>query len=220
MSYIDSNNNIIPQNTENVSLKIGKHQQVVVQDIEKEAKPNFIMVGSGVEINGKVNSMDYTKVLLDMTKDEGFIFKLLIDNREVPNAYKPYSLSNYTNINAQIFTATERKRLSLGYIGLRNKNVVIRVSKGRYLINPALVISNVDGYATQFRIDYLQHSRMYYRKALAKVVKEEVEEPLDRVTQKDIDLLGDGAFTQMIELGFRPNTPIDEQWEIYNKIKE
>jgi len=107
-------------------------------------KPAFIMVGSGNKDkeNKGTYSMDYTKELLNMTKPEGFMFGLLMENRTVPDARLPYIKINETYIDNSKLTQTEKKYVAKAYKILREKDLIVRIRREHYIINPRLVISN------------------------------------------------------------------------------
>ena len=109
-------------------------------------KPAFIMVGSGNKDkeNKGTNSINYTKELLNMTKPEGFMFGLLMENRTVPDARLPYLKINETYIDNSKLTQTEKKYVAKAYKILREKDLIVRTRRQHYIINPRFVISNDD----------------------------------------------------------------------------
>ena len=142
MSKIDSSNDIIPEEIRNVNVALLKGQKLNITDKVYIDKPPFILVAHcnrGVQLN-------YTKELLAMTPQEGFVFDILMDNRLAPFSKKQWIRSNYSSIDNSILTASEKKKVYEGYKRLRAKNLVVRVSRGKYLINPELVITSDDLY--------------------------------------------------------------------------
>jgi hypothetical protein len=121
---------------ESVSISIGK---------KRTSKPSFMMVGNGnYETKNNGQSMDYTKELLNMSKPEAAMFLLLMENRLTPDIRKPRSRSNYTFIDNKALDGKARRQIVAAYKILRAKDLVVRVQRGRYLINPRLVISSDD----------------------------------------------------------------------------
>ncbi len=105
-------------------------------------KPAFIMVGNGnKDKNGRgTHSMDYTKELLNMTAPERFMFGLLMDNRMTFDKDKPHIKSNHIYIDNHNLSATEKRYLSIAYKKLREKNIIVRIRRQHYIINPRMVI--------------------------------------------------------------------------------
>jgi len=136
----------------NITIPKGKKLKIGFEN-EQVSKPSYIMVGSGYITHKGTQSMDYTKELLAMTPQEGFVFNLLIDNRDVPNEAKPYIKSNYSYIDNSKLTKSEKKKVYEGYKRLKSKDLVIRIKRGHYLINPKLVISN-DSFWEKEMLDY------------------------------------------------------------------
>ena len=152
MDEIGSSDIIISENTYKETEKgmyvgdipKGKKLNMSLEDISR--KPAFMMVGTGnKDKNNKgTNSMDYTKELLDMTKPEGFMFGLLMENRISPENKPEYIKTNQTYIDNKTLTATEIKYVGKAYRLLRNKDLIVRTHREHYIINPRLVISNDD----------------------------------------------------------------------------
>ncbi len=114
--------------------------------VKQNHKPSFIMCGSGNGIENKgTYSMDYTEMLLGLSKPAGFMFGLLMKNRlaEEDNygVQSKYKKRNLTFIVSKHMTSPEKKSLTKGYKELLAKDMVVRVKRGWYIINPRLVIS-------------------------------------------------------------------------------
>jgi hypothetical protein len=137
---------IISDSEKNVNITLKQNQTLEIRNAASVRKPSYIMVASGYN-TGK--SMNYTKELLAMTSQEAFVFDILMDNRDTPYLDKPYIKSNYTYIDNSTLTKNEKKKVYEGYKRLRSKDLVIRISRGKYLINPKLVITNDDLYVTE-----------------------------------------------------------------------
>ena len=84
--------------------------------------------------------MDYTEELLNMTKPEGFMFKLLMKNRKNVDDFG-YKKSNITHIDNSTLTESEKQYIKIAYKLLRGKDLVVRYKRGHYIINPRLVVS-------------------------------------------------------------------------------
>ena len=145
MDHIDSHDDIIPQNTRTVNINLNANQTFKVETKKYVFKPSYIQVGSGyvTDKTKRGYSMDFTEELLNMTPQEGFVFKLLMSNRECPDITKDFYKTNRSYIDSSTLTKSEKKKVYEGYTRLASKNLVIRISRGTYMINPRLVISNV-----------------------------------------------------------------------------
>jgi len=144
MDQIDSKNTSIPEDARNVNITLASNQVFTVSDIQYTSKPSFIMVASGIG-----DTLDYTKELLHMTSQEAFVFELLMDNRIIPDYTKPYIKSNHSHIDNSLLSKSEKKKVYEGYKRLHAKDLIVRLSRGKYLINPKLVITNDAFYATE-----------------------------------------------------------------------
>ena len=151
MWTIDSSSSIITEQSRNVNVELAPNQELVILDKNYIKKPSFIMVASGYGDT----IMDYTKELLAMTPQEAFMFNLLMDNRKTPDISKPYIRSNYSTILGSTLTDAEKKKIYVGYKRLASKNLITRVKREHYLINPQLVITNDSLYEKEL-IDYLR----------------------------------------------------------------
>jgi hypothetical protein len=133
--------------TRNVNIELRCNQRLQITDTKYRPKPSYIMVASGF----KRGTMNYTKELLAMDKQEAFLFDILMDNRNSPDESKPYIRSNYTYVDSSLLTKSEKKKVYEGYKKLYGKGLIVRVSRGKYLINPNLVITNDDLYVKELK---------------------------------------------------------------------
>ncbi len=117
----------------------------VVQD-----KPSYQMIGRGTMSHKlKVKSIDLLQAVADMTSDEKFCFfqikdKIVFDpyklRTDVKNKSGDYDYQ--IRIYSKNYTQTQRNMFSRGYKRLREKDIVRRVKRGTYMINPAGLIPN------------------------------------------------------------------------------
>ena len=115
---------------------------IAISKKRSRSKPSFMMVGTGnKETKNDGQSMDYTEELLNMTKPEAAMFSLLMKNRDTPDFTKPRSRSNFTYIDNKNLDEKEKRQIVKAYKLLRDKDLIVRVKRGQYLINPRLVIS-------------------------------------------------------------------------------
>ena len=151
MSKIDSYTDIIPQEPRNVNIILQPNESLEIKSKTYTKKPSYIMVASGYG----AHNMDYTKELLAMTPQEAFVFNLLMDNRDMPDLSRTYIKSNHTYIDNSLLSKSEKKKVYEGYKRLHSKNLVIRIARGKYLINPQLVITNDELYKTEI-VEYMK----------------------------------------------------------------
>ena len=141
--------------THQIVLPAGK--KLVVEN-DGKMKPSFIMVGSGNKNKeSRAHSMDYTEELLNMTKPEGFMFKLLMKNRNNVDEFG-YKKSNITHIDSSTLNVTEKQYIKIAYKTLREKDLVVRYKRGSYIINPRLVVSQ----------DNWEREELLYKEACSK----------------------------------------------------
>ncbi len=147
MNEIDSRNDIIADNVFSDTEKrlylsgIPDGHTARIAITKNGSKPAFMMVGNGNKdkANKGTRSMDYTKELLNMTKPEGFMFGMLMDNRKITGEH---TRSNETHIHNNALNGTQRGYITKAYPMLRGKDLIVRTRREHYIINPRLVISN------------------------------------------------------------------------------
>ena len=106
------------------NLKLG--EELVISTRKTTKKPRFTMIG---------NDMKSLDLIAQFTKPEAFTFIHLKDNRDYE--------SNIVEFSTAGLTATEKVVFSKGYKALEEKNLIIRIKKGRpsiYLFNPDFII--------------------------------------------------------------------------------
>jgi len=127
----------------------GKKLKVSIDDEDPTptTRPAFMQVGNGLGSKKKGrHSMNYTKMLLGLSKPAGFLFDLIMDGRlpYVDSITGVVSLVQFHNVaitQTKGLTSSERNYITAGYKELVEKDMVIRQKRGRYVINPRLVIS-------------------------------------------------------------------------------
>ena len=142
MVETDSSSNSIAEEMMNVNITIGKNQHLKLIDSTNVTKVGFEMHGNGIS----KGSFNYTKELLKMGADEAFLFDLIMDSRMVPNIHAPFIKSNYSQVDSSKLTKRQKKQLYEGYKTLSIKKLVVRVARGKYLINPKLVVTDNEMY--------------------------------------------------------------------------
>ena len=124
-------------------------EDIVISKVRrtKETKPAFMTVGNGFGSKRRgSNSMNYTKMLLGLGKPAGFLFDLIMDGRlpyvnSITGITSTVQFHNVAVVNSKEFSSTEKQYVTKGYKELLEKGMVVRQARGRYVINPRLVIS-------------------------------------------------------------------------------
>jgi len=82
----------------------------------------------GKSMFGKYAGYPYEETLISLNANEAKVYKWLLDSYE----YK----TGLSTLNTQAMNPSDKVTLTRGYTGLRNRNLVKRVKKFTYLINP------------------------------------------------------------------------------------
>jgi len=111
-----------------------------------KSKPSFMLVGNGIGSTSKgTHSMDYTETLLGLSKAGrdmfGNLFKNRLDEEDASGFPVPFKKRNICYLDRKGMTEREVKNLTKGYKELADKDVVVRIKRGWYVINPRLIIS-------------------------------------------------------------------------------
>jgi len=142
-------------NTESISTYSLEEDKVIIntQELSKNtevrvytkpiynAKPSFTMIGDGY-MNNKhkdiAKSIDLLNEVANMTSAEKFCFFIIKNN---------IHYDNYTNtmiyqvkVAPYLFSNTDKALFLRGFTLLKNKNLVRRISKSVYMINPNALI--------------------------------------------------------------------------------
>ena len=130
---------MIPEETLNtgkipVLMYISPGEQVMVEEKQKRAtKPNYFMIGNGTMNKHKIYGIDLLKELANSTKAEQFLLLAIKDGICYGNDYSPI-------VKVIPETETQRQYIKLGYKSLLARELVIRVKKAHYMINPNALI--------------------------------------------------------------------------------
>ena len=120
-------------NTENNShiaylkLEIDERLQVV-KDVKK-VKPNYFMVGNGTMNRNKIFGIDLLRELANASKAGQFLLLAIKDGIVYGNGYHPV-------VKVLGTTKYEKNLLSEGYRELFERDLVRRVKRSHYMINP------------------------------------------------------------------------------------
>ena len=120
-----------------IYLEAGK--KIVVQDDTSHKDIPYYKIGNG-KTNRQGTSMNLIQLMADMTKPEQVMMKLLESNLDMwnPNAM------NCVYIRLQDLSSTEAQYIKRAYPLLESKNLVKRVKRGLYMLNPEAIIPPVN----------------------------------------------------------------------------
>ena len=127
----------IPQGSLNenkvaVTVYINPGEQVGVTKIAKK-KPNYFMVGNGTMNKNRVYSVDLLRELANSTKAEQYLLLAIKDGINYENGYAPI-------VKVIGDTSTAKQYIKNGYKSLYERNLVVRVKKSHYMINPNALV--------------------------------------------------------------------------------
>lgn len=130
---------IVPEETLNtgkipVLMYISPGEQVTVEEKQKRAtKPNYFMIGNGTMNKHKIYGIDLLKELANSTKAEQFLLLAIKDGICYGNDYSPI-------VKVVGETKYQQNMITEGYKSLSARELVIRVKKSHYMINPNALI--------------------------------------------------------------------------------
>lgn len=129
--------NSIPQENLNqnkvaVTVYINPGEQVGVTKVAKK-QPNYFMIGNGTMNKNKVCSIDLLRELANSTKAEQYLLLAIKDGINYENGYAPI-------VKVIGNTSTAKQYIKSGYKSLYERNLVVRVKKAHYMINPNALI--------------------------------------------------------------------------------
>ena len=100
----------------------------------------YYKMGNGRQTS-KGTSMDLVHEMSKMSKPELWLFDLIISKFD--NKYEDYyhdDFINQVNLSSKHMTGTEKKYLTSGYKLLNSKDIIRKVRRGRYMVNPRIII--------------------------------------------------------------------------------
>ena len=122
-----------------VSLTVDAGDKVFVETyVEKRYKSKFIPYwrvnqGNSYRSSNRMSTMD---MIRNLTDSEYWLFKLIAEGMDLS--------TNIATIRGKELSKTEKRRLLRGYKGCRTKDLVRRVKREYYMINPAVFLTKSD----------------------------------------------------------------------------
>jgi len=111
---------------------------VTSEKLHKHAIPPFQPIGREGISKHKIEGLNAASILKNMTGKSGWLFWLLVE-------HKGYE-TNICNLNHVDLSATESKRLPRARVQLRDAHLIRYLGKGRYLINPKVILPSFKYY--------------------------------------------------------------------------
>ena len=102
----------------------------------KRVVPNYYRVGNGTMNKYQVKSIDLIDVVIASSKAGQFLIQKIKAGMNWDNSYH-----FVTKINSSLLTSTEKQYLAIGYKELEAIDIVRRVKRGHYMLNPNALIS-------------------------------------------------------------------------------
>lgn len=99
----------------------------------KQVRPNFMMVGNGTMNNKDIGSIDFLEEIVNSTKAEQFLLMSIKNGINYCNSYSPV-------VKVIGSTKYEQNLITAGYKSLLARNLVRRIKKSYYMINPNALI--------------------------------------------------------------------------------
>ena len=136
-----SNNSIANDNLKvavTVYIEPGLETVSVTSDKKvKQIRPNFMMVGNGTMNNKDIGSIDFLEEIVNSTKAEQFLLLSIKNGINYGNSYSPI-------VRVIGSTKYEQNLITAGYKSLLARNLVRRVKKSNYMINPNAIITDYE----------------------------------------------------------------------------
>ena len=126
ISGVESSANITPQ--KGTRLIVTQEADAPIE--QKKPRPHYNIIGSGMKTR-YFQSYPYEETLLDLSKPEAWFFRII---------FKAWGQDGYSDISHIKFTPTEKAVASAAFKKLKERDLVRRVKKQVYLINPCAKI--------------------------------------------------------------------------------
>lgn len=129
------------ENNSITQVHLNPGEKLIKQSDKQITKPHFNMIGTGrIFMNSKrLPAVDLLKEMANMTAGESFTFLHLRDSIIYDHKEKEYEL--YIPIKQTEFTTYQKKLFKLGAKSLIERDLIRRVKRGTYMINPMAVIA-------------------------------------------------------------------------------
>ena len=122
-------------NTNKLDALKKNEKYIITREKENKNKPQFLMIGKGVNMKNENMAVDLLKEVSQMNTNEKTAFFAIRDAMD----YNDDTLSNIC-VDQKNYTPYQKKVFKLGVNGLIGKKLIARVKRGIYQVNPYAVI--------------------------------------------------------------------------------
>jgi hypothetical protein len=109
--------------------------EVLVKKKIANRSPNYFRIGNGTMNKHKIESINLLEEAMNATKPAQWLLKSIIKGIEYGNDYNPV-------VEVKAVTEVDKVYLKKGYAELSSKDLVRRIKRGHYMINPNALIPN------------------------------------------------------------------------------
>ncbi len=115
-----------------INLKSSEELIITKRNMTRVRIPMFHMIGRKSKPSGHLTAVPLLEMVLNFNKEEQWFFGLLWGKMDI--------ITNECDLSDMECTVTDTNRKSRAYISLKEKNLVKRIRKGVYMINPLAAI--------------------------------------------------------------------------------
>ncbi len=118
-------------------LNFDKDMRYVIQEERRvsSSKPPYQLIGRG-QRNATGSSMNAIQLMMEMSSSEQFLFSKVESHMDYKSCVGSCTIAR--------FTQSEKQRVKLGYKKLRVKDILRRIKREHYMINPDFIVPNED----------------------------------------------------------------------------
>lgn len=109
----------------------------VIKNQERMKKPNYFMIGNGTMNKHKIYGIDLLKEIAIASKAAQFLLLAIKDGITFENGYNPV-------VKVVGESKYEQNKITEGYKELVGKDLVRRIKRSHYMINPYALIPPID----------------------------------------------------------------------------
>lgn len=131
----------------NLKLSMPEGMEASVSLKPMQQRPRYYMIGNGIRNNfmGKDHSpIDFIDVMANMSTQELWVVKLLKDNliliKQITDNGIKLRTSSKSIIKQSNLSQAEKQKFKIGYKRLHEKNVLKRIKREHYILNPNFFI--------------------------------------------------------------------------------
>ena len=116
-----------------LTVYLDVNESLAINRIKVINKPNYLMIGNGTMNKHKIFGIDLLRELANSSKAAQYLLLAIKDGINFDNNYNPV-------VRVLGKTSTEKQYIIIGYKELLDRNLVVRVKKSHYMVNPNALI--------------------------------------------------------------------------------